>query len=436
MNWLFIHQSFPGQFTHIARRLAEAGHTVVSISQLPARAIPKGRALGYRPRRPAASLPALHQELQRAIDNGEAVASLAEQLKRTGFDPHLVIGHTGWGEVLFVKDIWPTRPLLGYFEFHHRPLVFDAEYPPTAVDVARHRVNDAVDTMTLGVVDSGLTPTAFQRSTYPKPYWNQLVVAHEGIDTHRFRPEPQTRIRLGDRLVVPGDEIVTYCARSLEPHRGFHLFMRAVPQILKRRPNAHVLIVGRGRHCYSAPPATHRSYAEQLMAEIAGSVDPSRIHFLGHLPSTHYRAVLRVSAVHVYLTYPFVLSWSLLEAMSTRCLVVGSRTPPVEEMITDGENGLLVDFFDGAALADRICDVLSHPDRYDSLRAAARQSVIDRCDLEKVCLPAHLRLYGRLTGHRLHSCRVNGTRSAGARSTHIAYSPITHCSSKTTEMTP
>jgi glycosyltransferase involved in cell wall biosynthesis len=139
------------------------------------------------------------------------------------------------------------------------------------------------------------------------------------------------------------------------------------------------------------------------MDEISGTVDRSRIHFLGHLPRAAYRAVLRLSAAHVYLTYPFALSWSLLEAMSSGCLVVGSRTPPVEEVIVDGHNGLLVDFFDGQALAKRLCEALADQTRFRGLRATARQTVIDRYDLHSVCLPAHLRLYARLTGRTLHS---------------------------------
>ena len=213
-------------------------------------------------------------------------------------------------------------------------------------------------------------------------------------------PAARREFWLDDHLFVPGDEIVTYSARSLEPHRGFHIFMRALPSILRRRPRAHVLIVGRGDACYSGSPAHHRSYAERFFAEIENSVDRTRIHFVGLLPTDQYRAVLQISAVHVYLTYPFVLSWSLIEAMATGCVVVGSRTPPVQEVIVNNENGLLVDFFDCERLADQVCYVLARPDRCIRLRAAARETALKKFDFGTICLPAQLRLFQQLTGSR------------------------------------
>ena len=401
MNWLFVHQAFPAQYAQVARYLAK-GHNVVAISRSRGNPIQGIRNIQYRPPRTSVRLNRYIQDFVSGVRNASAVAAIGQGLKRSGFEPDLIIGHAGWGELLFLKEIWPNRPLLGYFEFYFRhtggPAGFDAEFPCRADDPAYFRTRNAVQLSSFDVVEQGQSPTEFQRSTYPQRYRNDITVIHEGVDTKSLRPDPTTRVWLGDRLFVPGDEVVTYSARSLEPHRGFHIFMRALPSILRRRPHAHVLVVGRGDASYSGPPANHRSYAEQFMAEIEESVDRTRIHFVGFLPTDQYRAVLQISAVHIYLTYPFALSWSLIEAMASGCLVVGSRTPPVQEVIVDGEHGLLVDFFDSEGLADRVCYALAHPGRCNKLRAAARETAVKRFDFETACLPAHLKLFQRLTG--------------------------------------
>jgi glycosyltransferase involved in cell wall biosynthesis len=192
------------------------------------------------------------------------------------------------------------------------------------------------------------------------------------------------------------DLLITYSARNLEPYRGFHIVMRTLPEILERHPTARVLIVGGNEVSYGRRATQAKSWREQMLGEVGNKLDLSRIHFLGRLNYPQYMAMLQISSVHIYLTYPFVLSWSLLEAMATGCAIVASRTPPVEEVIRDGENGYLVDFFDRQALADRISDMLANREKPDSIRAAARQTVVERFDLASKCLPAYLTLLRRL----------------------------------------
>jgi glycosyltransferase involved in cell wall biosynthesis len=402
LNWLFIHQAFPAQYVRVARFLAEEGHNVVAISRRSSTTIDGVRTVHYRPQRTSIRLDHYIKDFVSGVRNGSAVAAVGLQLKKSGFDPNLIIGHTGWGELLFLKEVWPHRPILGYFEYYLRlaggPAGFDVEFPCQADDPSYFRVRNAIQVSSFDVVDGGQTATEFQRSSYPERYRSDISVVHEGVDTKALRPDPKTRVWMGDRMFVPGDEIVTYSARSLEPHRGFHIFMRALPSLLRRRPRAHVIIVGSGHVSYSDPPSKYPSYAEQFMAEIEGSVDRTRIHFVGFLPSEQYRAVLQISAVHIYFTYPFVLSWSLIEAMAMGCLVIGSRTPPVQEVIQDGKNGLLVDFLDWEGLADRVCSVLANSERYTKVREAARETAVKRFDFSTVCLPAHLRLFQKLTG--------------------------------------
>jgi len=406
LDFLFIHQTFPGQYVHIAQYLATTGHQVVFITQQRGRQIPGIRKIEYAPAFARSGAHIYLAEFDTAIANGLAVARVGETLKLDGFNPDLVVGHNGWGEILYLKDVWPRVPLLGYFEFFYRrsgsDVDFDDEFPPAPEDAMHLRTRNAVNLLGLDAADWGQTPTDWQRDQYPRHCWGRISVIHEGVDTDVVRPERTARVWLeGGLSLSRDDEVITYCARGLEPYRGFHIFMRALPQILRRRPNAHVLVVGGDGVSYGRKPAGVETWREQLLGELGERVDLRRVHFLGHLPYQQYLAILQVSTAHVYLTYPFVLSWSLLEAMSAECLVIGSRTPPVEEVITDSENGYLVDFFDIDGIADKVASACAQRNRHDSLRRAARATVVMRYDLETVCLPAHLTLLRSL-------CRTGG----------------------------
>ena len=405
MNWLFVHKNFPSQYVHVARYLAAAGHRVVFITQQRGLALRGVEKIEYRAP-PLGGRPHPYlRYLTRAVANGQAVAAIGERLKKEGFTPDLVAGHPGWGEILFLKEVWPRVPLLGYFEFFYRAvgsdLDFDPEFPPEADDPMRVRAMNAVNLLALDAVDWGQTPTRYQHSIYPAIYRPRITVVHDGVDTGRLRPDNGACVTLSDGTVLSrSDEIVTYCARGLEPYRGFHVFMRSLPLVQRQRPNAHIVLIGGDRASYGRDPQGHGSYREQLLTELGAELDLPRVHFLGNVPYPHYRRILQVSSVHVYLTYPWVLSWSFIEAMAMGCLVIGSNTPPVEEVITDGKNGFLVDFFDRDALADRICDAIHKRDRLTAIRDAARDTALMRFDLKTVCLPAYLRLLARLTGAR------------------------------------
>ncbi|HEV2188766.1 MAG TPA: glycosyltransferase family 4 protein [Stellaceae bacterium] len=403
MNWLFIHQNFPGQYVHAARHLVDNGDTVVFITQQRERELAGVRKIVYAPPpAPQGSHP-FTRDFDTAVENGLAVVQICEGLKREGFTPDLVVGHNGWGEILYVKDCWASVPLLGYFEFFYRAsgsdLDFDPEFQPNDTDRMRMRTRNAVNLLGLETADWGQTPTEFQRNQYPERYRRGISVIHEGIDTELVRPDPTTQLWLAGGLMLSRrDPVVTYSARNLEPYRGFHVMMRMLPKLFARHPTARVLIVGDNGVSYGRRPTRATSWRQQMLAELDGQIDLGRVRFLGRLPYSQYLAMLRISSAHLYLTYPFVLSWSLLEAMAAGCAVVASRTAPVEEVIRDGANGHLVDFFDTDALAERVCEALVHPDRQEQIRANARRTVIDRYDLKSVCLPAYLRLMRRLAG--------------------------------------
>jgi glycosyltransferase involved in cell wall biosynthesis len=412
MNWLFIHQNFPGQYVHVLRHLAAKGDRIVFITQQRERELQGVRKIVYAPPRQPASLHPFIFEISAAVENGLAVARQCEELKREGFTPDLVAGHNGWGEILYVKDCWPSVPLLGYFEFFYHPydsdLDFDPEFPPNPSDRMRIRTRNAVNLLGLESADWGQTPTEFQRNLYPERYRRGISVIHEGIDTSVVRPDPSTRLWLGGGLSLSrNDQVITFSSRNLEPYRGFHIMMRTLPGLLERHPKARVLITGGNDVSYGRRPTLAKTWREQMLAELHGKIDLSRVHFLGRLNYPQYLAMLQISSAHIYLTYPFVLSWGMLEAMAAGCAIVSSRTPPIEEVMRDGENGLLVDFFDKAALADRVSEILGHPERYEEMRAAARRTVVERFDLARVCLPAYLALLRRLI-------RRQGAAGAGA----------------------
>ena len=415
MNWLFIHQNFPAQFVHAARHLAAAGDQVVFITQQRERQLQGVRKIVYAPSRKNAGIHPFVLDINTAVENGLSVARICDELKRTGFTPDLVAGHNGWGEILYVKDCWPSVPLLGYFEFFYRPhdsdLDFDPEFPPNPTDGMRIRTRNAINLLGLETADWGQTPTEFQRGLYPEKYRQKISVVHEGVDTAIVHPDPSTRLWLAGGLSLSrNDLLITYSARNLEPYRGFHIFMRTLPKLLERHPTARVLIVGGNDVSYGRRPAGGAAnWRQQLLTELDGQLDLSRVHFLGRLNYPQYLAMLQISSAHIYLTYPFVLSWSLLEAMAAGCALVASRTAPVEEVVRDGENGHLVDFFDRDALADRVSEMLLHSDRQEGIRAAARQTVVERFDLATKSLPAYLALLRRLIRRQ----RRNSLSAAG-----------------------
>jgi glycosyltransferase involved in cell wall biosynthesis len=393
-KFLFIHQNFPGQFVHIAVELARLGHEVVALG-INGREIPGVKFIRYALQRPEHdSAVAAARDFEVKLVRGTACAQAMEQLKHDGFTPHTIVAHPGWGEALFCKDVWPQARLVVFSEFFYSAAGADYNFDPefandNLLSRARLRIKNSALLHALQAADVGYAPTQWQLEQFPVEYHHKIRVIFDGIDTARVAPQPQAFIHLKrDNIKLSaGDEIITFVNRNLEPYRGFHVFMRALPSILQQRPNAHCIIVGGNEVSYGSAPKHGGSWRDVMMAEVGAQLPMQRVHFLDKLPYQTYLQVLQVSSCHVYLTYPFVLSWSCLEAMSAGCVVVASRTGPVQEVIAHGSNGLLVDFFDTAVLARQVVDVLSAPGAYTQIRRNARQTVVEGYDLKTKCLP-------------------------------------------------
>jgi glycosyltransferase involved in cell wall biosynthesis len=400
MRILFVHQNFPGQFVHLASALAAREHEVVALVINRRSPLPNIKTIYYKPQRSNnAEIHPFAVDFETKLIRAEACAAAAAQLKQDGFYPDAIYAHTGWGESLFLKEIWPQAKLLGYFEFYYHPHGADCNFDPefseqTVQEAMRIRSKNASQLLALEQADHGVSPTQWQWSTFPTVYQNKISVIHDGVDTTRVMPDPKVRMQFSrDNLTLtPQDEVITFVSRNLEPCRGYHRFMRALPEIMARRPHAHVVIVGSDGVSYGVAPAAGQTYRQQFFEEVKDRVDLSRIHFLGKVPYEDFLRVVQVSSVHVYLTYPFVLSWSMLEAMAAQAVVVGSATAPVSEVIRDGENGLLVDFFSSEDLVNAICRVLEHPDRMMEIRRQARRTIVERFDLRTICLPRQIQL--------------------------------------------
>ena len=382
MNIIFIHQNFPGQFRHIAAELARSpSNKVVSICQAHAPKMQGIDSVVYTPAKPAAnSVHPYLESTQLYVLNGQAIVSALLKLKQNQFQPDVIVVHTGWGEALFIKEVFADTPLIGFFEFFYHTqgadCGFDPEQPLSLDSKLRIRTRNSIHLLSLHATDLGISPTQWQRSVFPNEYQAKLRLIHEGINVDAAIADPQASIQLSSGVTLSRqDEVITFVSRNLEPYRGFHIFMRSVEEICQRRPNAHIVIVGGDDVSYGARLPNGQTYRQKLLSEV--KIDPSRVHFLGKITYQHYLKVLQISSAHIYLTVPFVLSWSMLEAMSAECLVIGSDTPPVREVIRHQENGLLVDFFSPTAIADSVDYAFDHPDQMLKLRKAARQTVLE-----------------------------------------------------------
>ena len=404
MKLLFVHQNFPGQFLHLAPEMQRRGHDVRALTSAANKTRSDVPLLHYAHTAPEVDAKAtrLGRNFTTMSDRGVSVARFCQRLRAEGYVPDVIYGHSGWGETLFLKEVWPEARLLVFAEFYYRgrgaDTGFDPEYQVAGFDqVMISQARAAYMAQALAHADRGVSPTEWQASTHPPLLRQHLEVIFDGVDCDRLAPNPAATFTLPDgRILKRGDEVLTFVNRNLEPYRGYHIFMRALPEVLAARPGAQVVIVGGDEVSYGAKPKDGASWKEVILAEVKDRLDLSRVHFTGKLPYGRLVDLIHVSRAHAYLTYPFVLSWSMVETMAAGTLVVGSNTAPVAEVIQDGVNGRLVDFFDVKGWSAALTDALARPESYDAMRDAARRMVRDRYDLRSVCLPKQVDLLLRL----------------------------------------
>jgi len=402
---LFVHQNFPGQYIHIIKRLARHGqHQMVALG---INALDRGRGIPdslnhFRYRLDRGNTQGVHplvMETETKIIRAEGCARAAEQLKAKGFMPDLICAHPGWGESLFLKAIWPDSPLLCYQEFFYNEHGFDSNFDPefqeerSWQDQAKLTMKNAYLHLTLEQADWNVSPTHFQASSFPEHWRRKISVIHDGVDLREAVPNPSPLpLTLPDGTVLEkGQPIVTFVNRCLEPYRGCHTLIRSIPELQRLAPEARLVIVGQTQGVSYGAACPDGEWKDRYLAEIEGKFDPSRVHFTGTLPYSQFVPLLQLSACHIYLTYPFVMSWSLLEAMACGCAVVGSDTAPVREVIRHGHNGLLVNFFSPNDLAAAVAEVLTDRDRAVAFGAAARDTVERTYDLD-ACVTRQLAL--------------------------------------------
>jgi len=392
---LFVHQNFPGQFLYLAPELKKRGHDCLALTDFTNTRDSAIAVVKYKHEvlKLDAAASRLGRNYTQMSDRGVTVARAALQLRdQRNYTPDVIFGHSGWGETLFLKEVWPDAKLLTYAEFYYRgrgaDVGFDPEFSKPNFDqviIAQGRAGHLGQALLHS--DAGLSPTQWQASTYPPALRQMIEVIHDGVNTAVMAPNQAARFALpGGRKVKPGDEVLTFVNRNLEPYRGYHIFMRALPAVMAARTTAQVVIVGGDEVSYGAAPKGQKGWKDVILNEVRDRLDMSRVHFMGKVPYDQFTALMQVSRAHAYLTYPFVLSWSMIEAMSAGAHVVGSRTAPVQEVITHGVNGTLVDFLDVAGWSAALTDALADPEKYRPLRKAARQTALDRYD-QKVLLP-------------------------------------------------
>jgi glycosyltransferase involved in cell wall biosynthesis len=393
MKVLFVHNNFPAQFRNVAEALTDiGGFELAAIGAESAHAV-EGVAL-HRYASPPVDVSGTHP-FARRFDaeswRAEQVLMAASALAASDFTPDVILGHCGWGETLPLRAAFPKAKLVVYAEFFYRgegqDVHFDPEAPRLGVDgLAALECKNASTLLALAAANAAISPTHWQRSTFPREFLDKIHVAHEGVDLEWFRADPRASFALpSGRVVTKSDEVVTFASRNLEPLRGYHIFMRALPEILRARPEAQVIIAGGDGNSYSHAPPPGRTWKSHCLDAVISKLDLARVHFVGRLAPASYRALLQVSTAHVYLTYPFVLSWSLLDAMATECDIVASDTAPVREVMEDGRNGVLVPFLDSSALAAAVAARLGGRTRTSESRRAARATIAERFD-KRICV--------------------------------------------------
>lgn len=386
---LFVHNNFPGQFRDLARTLVARGVPCIAVGQSHAVGLEGVRLAKYDlPRGTGKDVFPLAIRAEADLIRARSAYDAARALKHEGWDPAVIVGHPGWGETALLSELFPQAKQAAFAEFfyhgHGYDVGFDTEFIPLDPDAGvRTKAKNAVMSLAYGEADAIVAPTRFQANALPQAFRARARVIHEGIDVEAIRPGPAEPFALDDgRVISPGTPVITHVNNNMEPLRGLHILARALPRLLAEVPDAQVVIIGNPqRRAYGGNAPEGRTWKDVCFDGV--DYDPARVHFLGPVPHARMLAALRLGVAHVYYTYPFVLSWSLAEAMASGCYVIGSDTAPLHDAIEDGVNGRLLPFFDVEALSGAMIEACRQPDASAVMRAAARATAVERFDVVK-----------------------------------------------------
>lgn len=391
MNILFIHRTFPGQFEFIIQYLLQEGHkiTFITNNERTDEMIGVKKYIYRLKYQVSPNCSNFLQHYEQSVIHAQAVAELALKLKNDGYVPDIIYGFSGWGSSMFIKDVFPDVPFLCYFGWFEQPKNSVFDFDGTVLDIeTREQIqcNNTHLLMNLYSCDAGITETNWQNSQFPKEFQDKIKVIHNGVSTELCKPDKNAKFIIKGKSIElsSSDEVITYGTRGMEPYRGFPQFMEAVAKLLKVRPNAHFVIAGEDVVCYGPKLSDGKTYKQLMLEKL--DIDMNRVHFVGGLPFNEFVKLLQVSSAHIYLTYPYVLSWSLLDAMACECCVIASNTKPVLEVVKDNYNGLLVDFFDVDMLVQKVEYALDNKDKMIDIRINARKTMLDEYDFN-ILLP-------------------------------------------------
>ena len=404
MNIIFIHRNFPAQFKFLADILSNnpENNVLFVTNNTATPTFGKIKKLSYKLKRKVPD--DCHRYLrfyEESIIHGQAAAEMLASIKMSGFEPDVIVGHS-WGNSLFVKEIFPDVPYIAYIEWYYNYHNSDVDFKDKNISIDEkaslmcknaHILQDLVN------CDYAISPTNWQKSQIPKIFHDKIKILHEGINTDICVPDENVQFKVPqkDIILTSKDEVLTYATRGMEEYRGFPEFMKAASILMKQRPNMHVLIGGEDRVCYGRQ-LRNDTFKQKMLRELEFDMD--RLHFTGPLPYSEYLKLLQVSTAHIYLTYPFVLSWSFIEAMSCGCRIIASDTAPVQEVLEDGKEGLMVDFYDIDKMVSLANDIMDHREKYDNLRKNAREKAIKNYNL-KTLLPQQLEFLTNVAKNKL-----------------------------------
>ena len=396
---LFVHSGFPAQFGFLAEALKKRGMRCAVIGSDKAISMDIPLRSWKLAQKPVKEVPPYVARAEADLMRSHAAARVALRMRAQGFSPDLIIGHPGWGETILLSEVFPKARQILHGEYYYRTeggdFDFDHEFGGVPDQTARLLVasKNAGHAQALAEADRIVSPTAFQGGMFPAMLRDNMSIIHEGVDTDRVRPRQDVKLKLPNgRTLEAGTPLITFINRTFEPLRGYHIFMRALPAVLAAVPDAQVVLIGNPDGTTYGARIRDTNWKEHILDKVKDRLDMSRVHFTGLVTHDWMLQALSLSSAHVYYTYPFVLSWSLLEAMACECLVIGSDTGPLRDAIQDGVNGRLLDFFDVEALSQAMIDACRKPDAYLSMRKAARETVVAKFDRTTVCLPAWLNL--------------------------------------------